>query len=115
MQRREEGHPEGASLLVLYIESSPVILPLSQLTSLSPALSLAPSLTSLDCSHNRITGQSLLYVLLLNVTLSFLRLHRPGESTLVELPEPLLQRVDLRPLRPPLRPPDHAEAQLQQH
>lgn len=27
----------------------------SQLTSLSPALSLAPSLTSLDCSHNRIT------------------------------------------------------------
>ena len=28
-----------------------------QLTSLSPALSLAPGLTSLDCSHNRITGK----------------------------------------------------------
>ena len=40
------------------------------MTSLSSALSLASSLTSLDCSHNRITGQrDKVFIFIIHITL----------------------------------------------
>ena len=47
-----------------------VITLITQLTSLSSALSLASSLTSLDCSHNRITGQREKVFIFPNILLS---------------------------------------------